>query len=144
MNIIVVLVLFFNLFELEVNGDLNLPEPQEIPIVSETKNTCPCSQAKVNLCRGGIYVDYYYNPPYSGYPKDATYLPPVDSIPNIVTNLTFIRDVVKDFIKQVNSQDTDDKKAIYVKDNYSYVQYLLQAVDKAAKKANNTEIITNL
>lgn len=136
------MILLFILFLKLITSDsvnVNIPEPEAIPIVSEVKNECPCSLAKANLCRGGIYVDYYYNPPYSGYPKDATYLPPVDSIPVIVANLTSIRDTVKNFIKKVTKKDSNDKKAIYVKDNYSKVQHLLQAVDRAARKANVAE-----
>lgn len=121
-----------------------IPEPQEIPVVSASQHTCPCSLAKANLCRGGIYVDYYYNAPYSGYPRDAAYLPPVDSVPVIIEKLTLIRDTVKEFISGANAKKSDAKKALYVKDHFSNVKYLLHAVHVAARKANATEtVLTN-
>jgi hypothetical protein len=141
-------ILFLKLIATETDTEsetVNAPtvQPQEIPIVSESKNTCPCSRERTNVCRGGVYVDYYYNAPYSGYPKDSSYLPPVESIPVIVTELTSIRDMVKKFIKKVNKKESNNKKALYVKDNYSKVHYLLQAVEKAARKAKSKEAIIN-
>ena len=109
--------------------------PQEIPIISESKHTCPCSRERKNLCRGGIYVDYYYNAPYSGYPKDEAYLPPSDSVPVIIEKLTLIRDGVKEFVIGANAQESPAQKALYVKTNFAKVKFLLQAIDKAAKKA---------
>ena len=136
-------LLFFIFLKLIITDTFPPPtEPQEIPVVSESQKTCPCSQEKTNLCRGGIYVDYYYNAPYSGYPKDSTYPPPIDSVPVIIEKLTSIRDSIKEFVSGSNSQESNAKKALYVKNEFSNIKFLLQAVHKAATKANITETTT--
>lgn len=137
-------LLFILFLKLIVTDNLPPPKPQEIPIVSESQKACPCSQSQeqTNLCRGGIYVDYYYNAPYSGYPKDATYPPSVDSVPVIIEKLSSIRDSIKEFVSGANSQESNAKKALYIKNDFSKIKFLLQAVHKAAKKANIRETTT--
>lgn len=103
-----------------------------LPTSSSTNENCPCASSQQGVCRGGLYVDYYYYEPYSGYPANSSYLPPEDSVPVIVERLTDIRDTVKSFIQEANGEDSDVKKAIYVKNNFAKVQYILQAVNNAA------------
>lgn len=111
-----------------VNSD-NVPE---IPIVSG--DTCPCAQNQNQHCRGGLYVDHYYNAPYSGYPANSTYLPPVDSMPLIIQRLKSIRDSVKQFVTDAEREKSPVKKAIYVKTNFSKVKHLLHDINKASKR----------
>lgn len=104
-----------------------------LPTAVANENNCPCAASDTNSpCRGGIYVDYYYNAPYSGYPANSSYLPPVDSVPVILEKLTKVRDIVKEFVQGAKEEDSEVKRAVFVKNNFGKVQFVLQAINKAA------------
>lgn len=128
-----IFLLLFSIFPV-IFGNLYPVNPDnitEFPTINS--ESCPCSHNQNQLCRGGIYVDHYYNAPYSGYPANYTYLPPESSIPVIIDRLTTIRQIVKEFVQGSAREDSPAKKAIYVKNNFSKVKHLLFAVNKASK-----------
>jgi hypothetical protein len=101
---------------------------------------CPCATGElgVRACSGGPYVDYYYYEPYSGSPANSSYLPPEDAVPNILAQLTSMRDSVKAFLGTLNAQDSNITKALYLKDNYEQVHFILKAVNRAANATSAT------
>lgn len=109
-----------------------------IPSVKLQESSCPCSRGGKNICQGGPYVDYYYNAPYSGSPPNYSYLPPIESLPAIYSQLTIIRDGVKGFLDGTNQANDSVHKALYVKENFKNIQHLLQAVDFAANHTDTT------
>jgi len=110
-----------------------------IPLIENVQASCSCAAASPGSspCHPLIYIDYYYNPPYTGYPANSSYLPPSDSIPVIVDRLTNIRDVVKNFVQSTKQEDSDIKQALYIKNNYETIHYILKAISKAS---NTTKI----
>lgn len=108
----------------------------QIPVIKNViGGGCRCGDA--GPCRPSIYADYYYNPPYTGYPANSSYLPPPDSIPEIIARLKSIRDTTKKFVDAVKQEESDIKQALYVKNNFDSVLFILQAVSKAANDTNS-------
>lgn len=136
-------LLYFGILRLTRTGNTNstllsTTNPENIPVVSESNGTCSCAQNQNSSpCRGGIYIDYYYKPPYSGYPESSSYLPPKEAVPDIIKRLTKMRNVVKDFVKHAEKNSSNVKKALYVKNNFGKVHYILKAISAAA---NSTQI----
>lgn len=118
------------------NSLLNMANSAEIPVISESKATCPCTHSQNSPCRGGIYIDYYYKPPYSGYPENSSYLPPHETVPVIIDRLTEMRDVVKDFVASAANESSNVQKALFVKNNFSKVHFILAAISRAANSTN--------
>ncbi len=79
-----------------------------------------------------MYVDYYYKVPFVGHPRDSQYLPPVETVPDIIERVTSIRDHVADFLNSYSQKDGKSKKALYMRQNFDQVRYLLRGVDRAA------------
>lgn len=100
-------------------------------------DSCPCRRDGLRPCSGSVYVDYYYNPPYVGAPRDPHYLPPEESVPKIVQNVTNIRDLVNDFLNTYNQQSDNSHKALWLYQNFNQVRYLIRAVDRAANKTHH-------
>ena len=98
--------------------------------------SCSSSGSSSNPCRGGLYVYYYYNAPYSGYPANSSHLPEVDAVPIIVEKLTSIRDTLKSFLQALSNEGSDVQRAIYVKNNFGNVQYILEAINNSANSTN--------
>lgn len=93
---------------------------------------CTCVKKGLRPCQGGMYIDYYYNEPYTGSPMDSQYLPPEDTVPEIIERVTAIRDKIRDFLNSFNQQGDNPKKALWMRQNFEQVRHLLMAVDKAA------------
>ena len=93
---------------------------------------CACSRKGLRPCEGGMYVDYYYKKPFVGHPRDSQYLPPEDTVPDILERVTSIRDTVQDFLNTFNQQSDNPSKALWMRQNFEQVRYLLRAVDRAA------------
>ena len=111
----------------------------QIPVIP-IPSSCPCAAAAVSdasgPCKPSIYIDYYYNPPFSGYPANASYLPPAESIPAIIERLTSIRDITKNFVHSTKQEKDDVKEALYIKNNFGNVHHILKAISKAANNTN--------
>ena len=149
MNLLQIFILIFNIFLIHAKKHKHKHKQKDktvqivpslsvqIPVISSGPvASCPCAASgSSGPCNPSIYIDYYYNPPYTGYPANSSYLPPADSIPSIVNRLTSIRDLVKNFVQSAKNEKDDVKQALYIKNNYGDIHYLLKAISKAA---NNT------
>lgn len=110
--------------------------------ISNEFDSCPCAKRfkfrSQNSCRSGLYIDYYYNAPYSGYPANSTYSPSITSAAQIILKLTEIRNTIKSFLTRVGNEGSSGQRALFVKNNFDKVQFILQAIDKAANVTTKT------
>ena len=97
---------------------------------------CTCTRKGLTPCSGGMYVDYYYNEPYVGSPRDSQYLPPEETVPEIIQRVTHIRDTIGEFLNTFDQQGENAKKALWMRQNFDQVRHLLRAVDKAANSTS--------
>ena len=94
---------------------------------------CPCAATDTaRPCSGGPYVDYYYYEPYTGAPANATHVPTEDAKDDIVAKISQMRDDLTTYLADLDAQTSTTSKAQFLVDNYSHVQFLLQAVSRAA------------
>ncbi len=88
----------------------------------------------------GMYVDYYYRVPYVGHPRDSQYLPPQDTVPEIIQRVTSIRDSIRDFLNTFDQQGDKLKKALWMRQSFEQVRHLLRAMDKAANSTTTSQV----
>lgn len=153
MNLLGLFILFFNLFITEItakkrkhhhhkNNNIQIVPSLSVnvPLIDNAAASCPCAAGAgagtSGPCRPSIFIDYYYNAPYTGYPANSSYLPPSDSIPPIIDRLTSIRNSVRNFVQSVSREQDDIRQALYIKKNYGNVHYLLKAISEASNKVD--------